>query len=73
MEARVRRDKRVREALNYAVNKEALCKVVYQGFAAPATGIAPEGVDYAEAVRRVALRPGEGEGAPRRGGLPQRL
>ena len=41
-------DKRVREALNYAVNKEALCKVVYQGFATPATGIAPEGVDYAK-------------------------
>ncbi|WP_443743969.1 glutathione ABC transporter substrate-binding protein GsiB [Sutterella sp.] len=41
-------DVRVRQALNYAVNKEALCKVVYQGFATPATGVAPVGVDYAK-------------------------
>ncbi|MDO5532285.1 glutathione ABC transporter substrate-binding protein GsiB [Sutterella sp.] len=41
-------DPRVRQALNYAVDKEALCKVVYQNFADPATGVAPVGVDYAK-------------------------
>lgn len=38
---------KVRQALNYAVNKEALCKVVFKGYAVPATGVAPKGVDYA--------------------------
>lgn len=40
-------DKRVREALNYAVNKEALCKVVLKGYADPSTGPAPKGLEYA--------------------------
>ena len=38
---------KVRQALNYAINKAALAKVAFNGFAMPATGIAPEGVDYA--------------------------
>ncbi len=41
-------DVRVRKALNYAVNKEALAKVAFSGYAVPATGSAPEGVDYAK-------------------------
>lgn len=40
-------DVRVRYALNYAINKDALVKVVYRGYALPATGIAPKGVDFA--------------------------
>ena len=38
---------KVRQALNYAVNKKALCKVVFKDFATPATGVAPQGVDFA--------------------------
>ncbi|CAH2915721.1 MAG: Oligopeptide transport substrate-binding protein @ Glutathione ABC transporter, substrate-binding protein GsiB [uncultured Paraburkholderia sp.] len=38
---------KVREALNYAVNKEALTKVVFGGYATPADGVVPQGVDYA--------------------------
>lgn len=38
---------KVRQALNYAVNKEALAKVAFAGNATPATGIVPQGVDYA--------------------------
>ncbi len=34
-------DKRVREAINYAINKEALCKVAYSGYAVPQEGIIP--------------------------------
>ena len=41
-------DKRVREALNYAINKEALCKVAFAGYADPATGYAPAAIDFAE-------------------------
>jgi glutathione transport system substrate-binding protein len=38
---------KVREALNYAVNRVALAKVAYSGFATPADGVVPQGVDYA--------------------------
>ena len=38
---------KVRQAIAYAINKEALAKVAFNGYAAPAEGIAPEGVEYA--------------------------
>ncbi|MDE1183439.1 glutathione ABC transporter substrate-binding protein GsiB [Paraburkholderia sp.] len=38
---------KVREALNYAINKEALAKVAFSGYATPADGVVPEGVDFA--------------------------
>ncbi len=38
---------KVRQAVNYAINKQALAKVAFNGFADPATGIAPMGVEYA--------------------------
>ncbi len=38
---------KVREALNYAINKEALVKVAFAGYAVPAEGVVPPGVDYA--------------------------
>ena len=38
---------KVREALNYAVNKDALTKVAFSGYATPADGVVPQGVDYA--------------------------
>ncbi|MBE5691881.1 MAG: glutathione ABC transporter substrate-binding protein GsiB, partial [Sutterella sp.] len=34
-------DVRVRQAVSYAINREALCKVAYNGFAQPATGVIP--------------------------------
>jgi glutathione transport system substrate-binding protein len=38
---------KVREAMNYAINKEALVKVAFAGYAMPAEGVVPQGVDYA--------------------------
>jgi glutathione transport system substrate-binding protein len=38
---------KVRQAINYAINKEALAKVVFNGYAFPAEGVVPQGVDYA--------------------------
>ncbi|AOJ65671.1 glutathione ABC transporter substrate-binding protein [Burkholderia ubonensis] len=38
---------KVRQALNYAINKEALAKVAFSGFAMPAPGVVPPGVEYA--------------------------
>ena len=40
-------DIRVRQAINYAINKEALAKVAFAGFASPAEGYVPQGVLYA--------------------------
>lgn len=40
-------DVRVRQAINYAINKDALVKVVYRGYGTPAEGVVPEGVEYA--------------------------
>lgn len=40
-------DLRVREAINYAINKEALAKVAFAGYARPMAGVVPQGVAYA--------------------------
>ncbi len=42
-------DPRVRQAIGYAINKEALAKVAFGGFAFPARGFVPQGVKYAVA------------------------
>ncbi len=39
---------KVREALNYAINREALVKVAFAGFAVPAKGIVPPSIAFAE-------------------------
>jgi glutathione transport system substrate-binding protein len=38
---------KVRQAINYAINKEALAKVAFSGYAIPAEGVLPNGVEYA--------------------------
>lgn len=38
---------KVRQAINYAINKEALAKVAFNGYAIPAEGPLPHGVQYA--------------------------
>jgi len=38
---------KVREAINYAINKDALAKVAFAGYATAAEGVAPQGVEYA--------------------------
>lgn len=43
-------DVRVRQAVNYAINKEALAKVVYAGYAFPSEGVVPQGVQYAKKI-----------------------
>jgi glutathione transport system substrate-binding protein len=37
---------KVRQAINYAINKEALVKVAFNGYAFPAEGVVPVGVEY---------------------------
>jgi glutathione transport system substrate-binding protein len=38
---------KVRQAVNYAINKQALAKVAFSGYAIPAEGVLPKGVEYA--------------------------
>ena len=38
---------KVRQAINYAINKQALVKVAFSGYAIPAEGVVPKGVEYA--------------------------
>jgi len=38
---------KVREAINYAINKDALVKVAFSGYAIPSEGVLPQGVEYA--------------------------
>jgi glutathione transport system substrate-binding protein len=44
---------KVREAINYAINREALAKVAFNGFADPAEGVAPIGVDFAVKLGKI--------------------
>lgn len=39
---------KVREAVNYAINRPALVKVAFSGFATPATGVLPPAIEYAQ-------------------------
>lgn len=39
---------KVREAINYAINRPALVKVAFAGFATPATGVVPPTIAYAQ-------------------------
>ena len=64
---------KVRQAINYAINKEAVAKVAFGGYATPADAIVPEGVEYLGEDRRVALRRRQGEAAADRSRLSERL
>src|SRR5208283_4074831 len=37
---------KVRQAIAYAINKEAVAKIAFNGYAQPAEGIVPEGVEF---------------------------
>ena len=39
---------KVRQAVNYAINKDALCKVAFSGYARPATGVIPSQIEFAK-------------------------
>ncbi len=43
-------DPKIRQAVNYAINKEALCKVAFAGYARPATGVIPSQIEFAKTL-----------------------
>ena len=64
---------KVRQAIAYAINKEALAKVAFNGYATPAEGVVPQGVEYAVKLGAMAVRRGEGQEADGRSRLSERL
>ena len=67
-------DKRVRQALNYAVNKDAIVRDVLKGTGSLSKGPVLPGTWGADAaLKAYPYDPAAGQEAPRRGGLPERL
>ena len=62
---------KVREAINYAVNKEALAKVAFAGYARPATGIIPSQIEYAEKIGPWPYDPKKARELLKEAGYPQ--
>ncbi|MCV2348831.1 glutathione ABC transporter substrate-binding protein GsiB [Paucibacter sp. Y2R2-4] len=63
-------DVRVRHAINYAINKEALAKVLYKGYATPAEGPVPIGVEYAVKTGRYEHNPAKARELLKAAGYP---
>lgn len=63
-------DVRVRQALNYALDKKALVKVLFKGYGAPATGVAPVGIDYATQFGEWPYDPAKAKALLKEAGLP---
>lgn len=53
-------DLRVRQAINYAINKEALAKVAFSGYAFPSEGPLPAGRRLCRQAWSLAVQPQEG-------------
>ena len=66
-------DRRVRLAANYAIDRQALSEAETLGASKPAGNHVPRTFEFALPLEPVPLRPGQGQAAPGRGGLPQRL
>ena len=66
-------DPRVRQALNYAVDKQAFAKVVFSGYADPMDSPMPPRLGLLPEAGQLSVRSGEGQGAAGRGRLSERL
>ena len=67
------KDVRVRQAMNYAVDKDAINKGLYGGATTASQGMPPVLWGYNKSVRAVPVRSGEGEAAADRGGVRERV
>ena len=67
-------DKRVRLAITHAINKDEVLKGAMFGYGKIlGSNVDPTNPYFVDVSKRVRLRPGEGQEAPRRGRLPERL
>ncbi|QJT79961.1 glutathione ABC transporter substrate-binding protein GsiB [Kosakonia sp. MUSA4] len=62
---------KVREAINYAINRPALVKVAFAGFATPATGVLPPAIPYSQAYQPWPYDPAKARELLKEAGYPQ--
>ncbi|WP_437615562.1 glutathione ABC transporter substrate-binding protein GsiB [Erwinia sp. V71] len=61
---------KVREAINYAINRQALAKVAFSGYATPATGIVPPAIDFAQTYPAIPYDPAKARELLKEAGYP---
>jgi glutathione transport system substrate-binding protein len=61
---------KVREALEYAINRQALAKVAFAGYATPATGIVPPSIDFAQSYPAIKYDPAKARELLKEAGFP---
>lgn len=61
---------KVREAINYAINRQALVKVAFSGYATPATGIVPPAIQYSQAYPAPEYNPAKARELLKEAGFP---
>jgi glutathione transport system substrate-binding protein len=61
---------KVREALEYAINRQALAKVAFSGYATPATGIVPPTIDFAQTYPAISYDPAKAKALLKEAGYP---
>ncbi len=61
---------KVRAAINYAINRQALVKVAFAGYAVPATGIVPPTIQYAASFPAVEYNPAKARELLKEAGYP---
>lgn len=62
---------KVREALEYAINRQALVKVAFAGYATPATGIVPPAIDFSRSYTPLPYNPAKARELLKEAGYPQ--
>ncbi|EXU73783.1 glutathione ABC transporter substrate-binding protein [Erwinia mallotivora] len=61
---------KVREALNYAINRQALVKVAFAGYATPATGVVPQAIQYSQSYPAAEYNPAKARQLLKEAGFP---
>lgn len=61
---------KVREALSYAINRQALVKVAFAGYATPATGIVPPAIQYSQSYPAQEYNPAKARELLKEAGYP---
>ena len=61
---------KVREAINYAINRQALVKVAFAGYAIPATGVLPPAIAYAQSYQPWPYDPAKARELLKEAGFP---
>ncbi len=61
---------KVREALEYAINRQALVKVAFAGYATPATGIVPPAIEFARSYEPLPYNPAKARELLKEAGYP---